>query len=194
MAPPTPLRIADVELRRLLPEDRDVLVESMRRSRDHLRQWEPWAEPEATPERQATTLAWFDGLWRREESFVYGCWRRDAFAGSSGIWSTGDVAVRTIGYWTDVDHVASGVAGYAATALTWAGFQLPAVEAIEIHCDVANQVSARIPQRLGYRLVDTRVRSLGVPAEAGRALIFRMEKAWYQKTYAWRRWIDERVP
>lgn len=193
MAPPTPLRIADVELRRLLPADRDVLVASMRRSRDHLRQWEPWAEPEATPERQAATLAWFDGLWDRGESFVYGCWIGDQFAGSSGLWSTGDRAVRTIGYWTDVEHTTRGIAGYAATALTWAGFQLAEVDAIEIHCDIANQVSARIPQRLGYRLVDTKARVLGVPAEAGRALIFRMEKSWFPKTYAWRRWVEEHV-
>ena len=57
-----------------------------------------------------------------------------------------------IGYWTRTDRAGEGIATEAARALTAAGSNLQGVDRIEIHCDPANEASARIPQKLGYRI------------------------------------------
>ena len=190
---PELLRLADVTVRRLRTDDLEDYLASLERSREHLAAWEPWA---AAPFRRADVeraLLDVDDAWRTGRAHVFGVWRDGRFAGSCGLWPTEHPDVRTIGYWTDVDHVERGVAGAAATALTFAGFALPGIGTLEIHCDVAHQVSARIPTRLGYRVAETRVRVFGVPAEAGRVLVFRLAREHYRKTWAWRRWQEERV-
>jgi ribosomal-protein-serine acetyltransferase len=58
--------------------------------------------------------------------------------------------VQEIGYWIHVDHVRRQLATRSAAALTEAGFALPDVGRIEIHHDVANVISGRVPSRLGY--------------------------------------------
>jgi RimJ/RimL family protein N-acetyltransferase len=191
--PPELLRIADVTVRRLRPDDLDDYLGSLERSREHLAVWEPWAAAPFRRNLVERSLVDVDDAWRSGRAYVFGVWRDGRFAGSCGLWPTDSPSVRTIGYWTDVDHVERGVAGAAATAATFAGFQLAGVETLEIHCDVAHQVSARIPTRLGYRVADTRVRVLGVPAEAGRVLVFRLAREHYRMTWAWRRWQEERV-
>jgi RimJ/RimL family protein N-acetyltransferase len=44
-----------------------------------------------------------------------------------------------------------------ARALTIAGFAIPDLERIQILCDPRNTASRRIPERLGYRLTETRI-------------------------------------
>jgi RimJ/RimL family protein N-acetyltransferase len=61
-----------------------------------------------------------------------------------------------IGYWIRADQVRRGFAVEAARALTEAGLAVPDVVRIQIHCDPANVVSRRIPERLGYRLIEHR--------------------------------------
>jgi 8-oxo-dGTP pyrophosphatase MutT (NUDIX family) len=61
-----------------------------------------------------------------------------------------------IGYWIRADQARRGFAVEAARALTEAGLAVPGVVRIQIHCDPANVVSRRIPERLGYHLIEHR--------------------------------------
>jgi Acetyltransferase (GNAT) domain len=61
-----------------------------------------------------------------------------------------------IGYWLAVGHTGRGLATRAAEALTRIAFDAPEVERVEIRCESENEASARIPQRLGYRVMDPR--------------------------------------
>jgi RimJ/RimL family protein N-acetyltransferase len=61
-----------------------------------------------------------------------------------------------LGYWIRVSQTRRGYATEVARALTTAGFEVPGVVRVEVHCDPRNLFSRRIPERLGYRLVETR--------------------------------------
>ena len=73
-------------------------------------------------------------------------------------------ALLEIGYWVAVDQVRQGFATLAAAGLTDAGFGLPGIERVEIHHDRANDVSGRVPSRLGF----TRLREDAVEPTAPR--------------------------
>ena len=104
----------------------------------------------------------------------------------------GDDTVFELGYWTAEPHIMRQVATLGAAAATWAAFLMPRVQRVEIHCDVANTVSGRIPRRLGFQLLKTLPRPATAPGEAGQELINVCERRWYPKTYAHRLWVEER--
>jgi RimJ/RimL family protein N-acetyltransferase len=58
-----------------------------------------------------------------------------------------------VGYWIAVGHTSRGLATRAAAALTKVALADPRIDRVEIHCDHRNIASARIPERLGYRLM-----------------------------------------
>lgn len=57
-----------------------------------------------------------------------------------------------VGYWLDAGATGQGFATEAAKALIDVAATIPWMENVEIHCDVANAASARVPQRLGFTL------------------------------------------
>ncbi len=79
-----------------------------------------------------------------------------------------------IGYWIDTGHTQRGYAGEAARLLTEAALALPGISRVEIHCDQANHVSARIPPSLGYRLDRIEEDAVEAPGECGRSMIWVM--------------------
>jgi len=73
-----------------------------------------------------------------------------------------------IGYWIRRARAGSGFATEASQALTHVGFSIADIARIEIHISPANLSSARVPEKLGYALSETRPRELepgGTPEE-----------------------------
>lgn len=60
-----------------------------------------------------------------------------------------------IGYWVHPAYTGRGVATAASGALTEAAFALPAIDRVEIHHDILNLASERVPAKLGYSAVGT---------------------------------------
>src|SRR5258708_19942087 len=60
-----------------------------------------------------------------------------------------------IGYWVHPAYTGRGVATAASGALTEAALALPAVDRVEIHHDLLNLASERVPAKLGYSAVGT---------------------------------------
>ena len=60
----------------------------------------------------------------------------------------------------------------AAQAVTEAAAALADVDRVEIHTDEANERSAAIPRKLGYRLDRVDLRPPQAPAESGRLQIW----------------------
>jgi len=156
---PPRIETASLIIRRWSEADADLLRSAIDSSLDHLRAWMPWAmnEPvslDDTRARLAGYAAAFDageefvvGLFDREESFVVGgagLHRRIAEGGLE------------LGYWIRSAHVRRGFATEAARALTNAGLALAGVDRIQIRCDPNNVASRRIPERLGYGLIEIR--------------------------------------
>ena len=61
-----------------------------------------------------------------------------------------------IGYWIDRDHINQGLASEVAGALVELAFGDPALQFIEMHIDARNVASARVPERLGFSMVELR--------------------------------------
>jgi RimJ/RimL family protein N-acetyltransferase len=136
------------------PRDAPLLKEAVDSSLEHLRHWMPWAhdEPQSLVEKVAL-LRVFRGNFDLGEDFVYGVFSADEseVLGGTGLHTrTGEGALE-IGYWIRVSNVGRGLGTTVAAALTKVGIERGGVERIEIRVDPANEVSCRIPRRLGYR-------------------------------------------
>ena len=159
------------------PRDAPLLKDAVDSSLEHLRAWMPWAHDEPqTLDEKAELLRVFRGNFDLGQDFVYGIFSADesqALGGTGLHTRVGDGAFE-IGYWVRASHAGRGIATIAAAALTKVGIELGGADRIEIHVDPGNEVSSRIPRRLGFREEGTLRRRL--PAAAGEprrdALVF----------------------
>lgn len=166
-------------LRRVHAVDAAAIAAAVRVSLDHLRPWMPWATPEAAdPRAQLARVAEADDLWESGTDFIYSVLLAEGrmLVGEIGLHRRpGDGGIE-IGYWIDVRHTGRGLGTEAAGALTPVALALPGAPQAEIHCDDANQASAAIPRKLGYRLDRIDDHEPEAPGERGRRMIWVMER------------------
>jgi RimJ/RimL family protein N-acetyltransferase len=166
-------------LRRVQAADAAAIASAVQASQDHLRPWMPWATPEAAdPRAQLARVAEADELWESGTDFIYSVLLAEdrTLIGEIGLHHRpGDGGIE-IGYWIDVRHSGRGLGTEAAGALTPVALALPGVTQAEIHCDHANQASAAIPRKLGYRLDRIDDHEPEAPGERGRRMIWVMER------------------
>jgi RimJ/RimL family protein N-acetyltransferase len=158
-SPPRRIETENLVLRAWRASDAPLLRDAIDSSLDHLRAWMPWAMNEpASLEDTFARLAGYAAKFDAGEDFVYGIFNRDetSVLGGTGLHPRIAADGLEIGYWIRADQVRRGFAVEAARALTEAGLAVPDVVRIQIHCDPANVVSRRIPERLGYRLIEHR--------------------------------------
>jgi RimJ/RimL family protein N-acetyltransferase len=155
--PPVLIELADLTLRPWTPDDASSLARTLAASDAHLRAFTPWVVDGRVP---GMSLA--DRLTKHAVDFaaghewVYGMFStddRDVLGGCGLYPRVGPNAVE-IGYWLAVNHTGRGLATRAADALTRVAFDVLGVDRIEIRCDRRNAASVRVPERLGYRLID----------------------------------------
>ena len=65
-----------------------------------------------------------------------------------------------------------GIVSAAARALTTVALAIDGVTRVEIHCDEANERSAAVARRLGYRLDRIEVDHVSAPGDLGRSMIW----------------------
>lgn len=182
--PPQRIELDRVVLRRMAPDDAESVAAAVTESYDHIQPWMPWATPESTsPEFQRRRLAGPAGSWELDGDYAYGIFlpssdthSSDAVAGGAGLHRRLGPGALEIGYWVHVAHIRTGIATAAAGALTSAGFSMAGIERIEIRCDAANDASAAVPRKLGFRLVDSLEIAPEAPAEVGRRLVWEITK------------------
>ena len=131
-------------------------------SLSHLRPWMPWAQDAPTAESSEMVVRRMqaDFITRSDLCFQIYARKPDGSAGrllgGTGLHRIdGTVRKFEIGYWIRTAFAGHGYATEAAQALTGAAFSLPVIARVEIRCDPANERSARIPSRLGFRHRET---------------------------------------
>ena len=136
------------------PRDAPLLKDAVDSSLEHLREWMPWAyyEPQEL-DAKAALLRTFRGNFDLGQDFIYGIFSADEtrVLGGTGLHTRVGNGAFEIGYWVRSDAVRQGIATAVAGALTRVGIELAGADRIEIHIDVDNEVSSRVPRRLGYR-------------------------------------------
>ncbi len=165
---PTRIVVDDLIVRTYEPGDAPALVATIGRSIEHLRPWMPWVrfEPQTAEQRVEMFAEWAE---RRASTGTtgYGIFAGDEVVGGTGLHATGWPEVLEIGYWVAVDHVGRGIATRVAGALTDAAFAQPSIDGVQILHDRRNRASGRVPERLGYRLVEELRRLPEAPGESG---------------------------
>ncbi len=181
---PLPERVEGdgVLLRRWRVADADALARAVTESEDHLRPWMGWmaGEPQTLEERRAM-LAEREREWRAGGDVMLGIFVGGTVAGSCGLHRRLGPTALEIGYWVHPSFTRRGLATAAAGLLTQAAFSRPEITHVEIHTDKANSASARVPQRLGYRLVAERPDERHAPAEAGIECVWRMDRQVWER-------------
>ena len=145
-------------LRCWTPTDAPRLKAAVDESREHLKEWMPWAEGE--PEELQIVvdrLRSFRAKFDLGEDFIYGIFSRDEtkVLGGSGLHTRRGEHAREIGYWLHKDYLNQGLVTEASAALTKVAFEVDQVHRAEIRCDPKNMRSAAIPRKLGYTLEAT---------------------------------------
>jgi len=157
LTPPPRLDLHDFTLRAWSPADAGALRAALEASDAHLRAFTPWVIDGRVPGLSLEArLARHAAEFAAGVEWVYGLFSpngREVLGGCGLYPRVGPRAVE-VGYWLAVGHTGRGLATRASAALTRVAFAHPAIDQVEIHCDRRNTASARVPERLGYRVVD----------------------------------------
>lgn len=154
-APVEAFVIDDLEVRRFRREDAAAVVQAVTESIEHLRPWMPWIayEPQSI-EQRATLIDEWNKEWVQCTGFHYGVFRGSRQVAGCGFHLRSAPAILEIGYWVHVNETGRGLASALSQRLTDVAFALSDVQSVEIVHDVANIASGRVPQKLGYVMVE----------------------------------------
>jgi ribosomal-protein-serine acetyltransferase len=122
-----------------------------------LQPWMPWANPVPTVEQSEAWCRKSCGEFILRKTLMYQMYLRDGgFVGGCGIHDVRwEVRRFEIGYWVRTPLAGRGYVTEAVARLTRLLFEELGAQRVEIRCDERNLRSARIPERLGYRLEGT---------------------------------------
>jgi ribosomal-protein-serine acetyltransferase len=151
--PPETLHNAVVTLRKRNATDAQRTLELIRDSIEHLQPWMPWATPDYSLEQATEFAQRCEDEWAEGAAFQYVIYVGPDPVGAAVLMARIGTGGLEIGYWVHPAWTGRGVATSAAAVLTDAALALPDVDRVEIHHDVANRASERVPQKLGYELV-----------------------------------------
>jgi RimJ/RimL family protein N-acetyltransferase len=163
-------------LRRWTIDDAAALQRAIVESEEHLRPWMSWAAEPIELEARRQLIDRWQHEWEAGGDSVLGVFVDGEVAGSTGLHRRRGPHALEIGYWIHVDFLRQGLATRVAATLTEAALALPGIDAVEIHHDKANQVSARIPPALGYRFLGETPDAPEAPAEVGVDWGWRIER------------------
>lgn len=167
LAPPRRIETDRLVLRPKVAADAPLLADAVDSSLEHLRAWMPWAmdEPSSATDRLAR-IERHGTAFEEGRDFTYGLYAPDEseMVGSAGLHPREITDGLEIGYWVRADQVGKGLATEAVSALIRVAFDLPWVRRIRICCDPENHASRRIPEKLGFTLLEIRRADAVTPA------------------------------
>ena len=155
-------------------------VAAINASLDHLSPWMAWAAEPATEETVRTFLEEAEAGWEAGHDFAFavveGRAGDEQVVGGCGLHGRIGPNGFEIGYWIAADRAGRGLATEVARALTAAAFDLEAIARVRICCEATNVRSARVPEKLGYRLLRVEMPEAG-PCEGRSTQIWEVERA-----------------
>ena len=163
-----------LELRCYEPRDAEELQAVSARNREHLIPFMPWAlrDPETVDEKLELIRKW-RGWFDTGRDFIYRVQRRGEGEqiGGCGLHYRISGKGAEIGYWIDERETRQGYATELAAALTRFSLEVQEPSRVVIQAEVENELSLRIPKRLGFQQDGILRRSSERPEELNRDMV-----------------------
>ncbi len=141
----------DLELRLLEERHSEDLFAVVDQNRQHLRQWLPWLDTNASPDDARSFIKSALDQFANNAGLVAGIWYRNRIAGVIGYNSIDWINRNAhIGYWLGARYQGKGIVTRACKALIDYAFNELELNRVEIRCATGNMKSRAIPQRLGF--------------------------------------------
>lgn len=144
---------SEVTLRTLQPEDAEALYAAINNNRQHLTPWLNWVHLTTQPGHSLKFIQ--DSLHEAnmQQSLALGIFHNDRIIGGIGM-QNWDHKVRRadIGYWIDRNHAGSGIVTRSVQRLIEFLFTSTDLNKIEIRFSARNTKSAKVAERLGFRI------------------------------------------
>jgi [ribosomal protein S5]-alanine N-acetyltransferase len=171
------LRAGNLMLRPPRPEDFDQWLELRHKSRGHLTPWEPeWNEADLTRASFRHRAKRAQREIANDEAyplFIFGHEGQVLMGGITlGLVRRGVAQAATLGYWLGEPHTRQGHMGRAVQALLDHAFGELALHRVEAACLPANQRSARLLERAGFRQEGLARRYLKIAGQWSDHLLF----------------------
>ena len=175
--PPSSITFDEYEIRQYVIDDARAIMESVTESREYLRPWMPWIqyEPLDVHDRRKLIREWRE-LWKKGEDFPMGIFRGKVLVGGTGFHLRGPEGTLDIGYWLHHDEIGKRIVSRTVRELLRVAFSLSTIEFVYICHDRANTASQRVPERLGFELIETSERQKEAPGEEGVLMRWEMSK------------------
>lgn len=142
----------DLVIRTWHLDDAEDLSAAIAESAEHLRPWMAWIEHEPLSIEDRRSFIETGAQQRLAGGdATYGIFLDGRIAGGTGLHHRGVARTLEIGYWLHPAFVGRGLITRVAEQLTSAALDVPGIDAVEIHHSLANERSAGVPRRLGYR-------------------------------------------
>lgn len=157
--PPLRIETERLVLRRLELDEARLLQDAIDASVPELKRWMPWAAKE--PKRVEETRAYIEtsrARFEAGEDFAYPILSADEseVVGSSGLHVRCGKGCVEIGYWIRSDRTGRGYATEVTYALTRIALALNGVDRVILEVAADNHASRRVPERLGFPMVERR--------------------------------------
>jgi len=173
VAPPERIDLGDLVIRRWQPRDSEAQFRAIEASYEQLHAWMPWLDGPRTLAQQREFMQAQAAGWPANGNCNYGVFDSGGILlASLGLHDRVGSGTLEIGYWCHTGHTGRGVITRTVAALTEIALALPGIDHIQICCDAANERSAAVPRRLGYRLDRIQAREQRAPAESGRGMVW----------------------
>jgi len=146
-------------LRMLDIRDAVDLQELLEKNKEFMVPWVPWAldEPESVEMKKEKIRTW-KGEFYTDQKYSYGIYEigKEKLIGLNFLLTRQGKGILEIGYIIDHGHTGRGYATESSYALTKLGFQHIGIDQIQMHLNIENAASAKIPEKLTYKLKTTR--------------------------------------
>ena len=137
------------------PADAEVMSATILRNHEHLIKWMPWAvKDQHTMPFCLNLIRTFRGNYDLGTDYPMAIFNRadGTYVGGTGLHNRAGKGALEIGYWIDENRCGQGFATHAAAALTKAAFDYREIHRMNIHMQLGNVASQRVPERLGYKM------------------------------------------
>ena len=151
----THITLSGLQLRILKLTDAVALQQLLAENKEHMLPHIAWAvkEPETVEEKQKTIREWLSEFYS-DRKYCYGIFEEQTqlLVGLAFLFTRQGENILEIGYLIDYRHWGKGYATACSYALTKLSFELLKIDEVVIICSSLNKASAKIPEKLGYKL------------------------------------------